>query len=56
MGVLDAWTCFHIVTTTLGGLPDVVVQGVNALDNELVYINVLTKNFLLITGVSVRIS
>ena len=55
MGVLDAWAYgLPVITTPVGGLPDVLVPGTNALVNNPGDIAELAKNFILITDERVR--
>ena len=55
MGVLDAWAYgLPVITTPVGGLPDILQDGVNALVNEPGDIDGLACNFVKITNDKLR--
>lgn len=55
MGVLDAWAYgLPVITTPVGGLPDILISGVNALVNAPGDIDGLAQNMIKITDNSIR--
>ena len=55
MGVLDAWAYgLPVITTPVGGLPDILIDGVNALVNDPGDINELANNMVKITNDALR--